>query len=399
MVARRVSPMIWCGVRTRLILPAELWDELDESGRRAVIHHELAHLRRRDHWLCWLELLACVLYWWHPVVWWVRKRLRDEADLCCDAWVTALMPGNRRAYAQALLSTQRFLGGSRGRLSRPVAPPATGLGVMSGGAKRFARRLTMVMTQRARPHRTLTGMALAAILAAAGLTSASLACPPDKEKEEQERQAKLRAVELRTQAGQARQAGQQARREAELAARADRAPVAVRAAKPPKPPKAPKPPVAARAPRAAVVLPPGADAEEASTFERHLRARSQPGTPRPAGDGGDLEQRLDSLERRLDGMEQRMDRLLDRLERRGEAPGSDTPMAVVVGEGETVARTYRLPEDLSERICDLMAREDVPVLVTPGDGEIVVHGDEHQHRAFRNLVGLLSTDEGEQTKV
>ncbi|HSG89371.1 MAG TPA: M56 family metallopeptidase, partial [Pseudomonadales bacterium] len=49
MVEDRVSPMICCSWRPRLILPRRLWDELDEPGRAAVVCHELAHLRRHDH--------------------------------------------------------------------------------------------------------------------------------------------------------------------------------------------------------------------------------------------------------------------------------------------------------------------------------------------------------------
>ncbi|MHC4949263.1 MAG: M56 family metallopeptidase, partial [Planctomycetota bacterium] len=86
MTDRDVSPMLWCGVRAHLVLPSRLWDRLDEDGREAVVLHELAHLRRRDHWLAWMDLVLGCLYWWHPVVWWVRRRIGDEADLCCDAW-------------------------------------------------------------------------------------------------------------------------------------------------------------------------------------------------------------------------------------------------------------------------------------------------------------------------
>ncbi|MCH7664118.1 MAG: M56 family metallopeptidase [Chloroflexi bacterium] len=75
-----ISPMLWCGRRVYLILPRELWTQLDDVGRKAVIYHELAHLHRRDHWVCWFEMIIGWLYWWNPVVWWVRKRIREEAD-------------------------------------------------------------------------------------------------------------------------------------------------------------------------------------------------------------------------------------------------------------------------------------------------------------------------------
>lgn len=175
MVQSRVSPMVWCVHKPRLILPTKLWSELDEAGRRAVIYHELAHLRRRDHWVAWVEAIVGLLYWWHPLVWWIRSRLHAEAEVCCDAWVTSLLPTERRAYAEALLRTKQY---SR-QETRWV--PTTGIAVTTGRAGRFARRLTMVMTKSVKPRLSLTGIAL--VLAVAGsswLATPARSCPPKK---------------------------------------------------------------------------------------------------------------------------------------------------------------------------------------------------------------------------
>ncbi len=173
MTDKQISPMVWSGFRAYLLLPRDLWEELDDLGRSAVISHELAHLKRRDHWVCWIEMLVGCIYWWHPVVWWVRKRLREEADLCCDAWVTSLMPTARSAYARALLRTKTMSNNS------PQTAPAFGLGGSRLQTKRFARRLTMVMTQHITPKRTLTGIALACTVTTAGwLVTPTLAGPP-----------------------------------------------------------------------------------------------------------------------------------------------------------------------------------------------------------------------------
>lgn len=178
-LGERVSPMIWHPLlarRTKLILPTHLWSQLDEVGRKAVLFHELAHLRRRDHWVRRAELLVAALYWWHPVVWWVRHRLHEEAELCCDAWVTWLLPRFRRAYAEALLVTKRFAAEPN------LTGPTVGIGITTGRARRFARRLTMVMTQSIAPRTSVPGLALVMVLAAAGwLATPAESCPP-KEK-------------------------------------------------------------------------------------------------------------------------------------------------------------------------------------------------------------------------
>src|SRR5262249_37595346 len=52
LVPGRLSPMLWSlGGAPRLLLPAELLEGLTREQRATLLLHELAHLRRRDHWV------------------------------------------------------------------------------------------------------------------------------------------------------------------------------------------------------------------------------------------------------------------------------------------------------------------------------------------------------------
>ena len=109
-----MAPALWAlGRRARLLVPEALWARLAEDQRAALLAHELAHLRRRDHWIRPLELFASSLYWWLPVLWWVRRFLHEAEEQCCDAWVVWTMPGSKRAYARTLLETIDFLADAR----------------------------------------------------------------------------------------------------------------------------------------------------------------------------------------------------------------------------------------------------------------------------------------------
>lgn len=135
----RTTPMIWSlGLRPRLILPRMLWKGLDGRRRTLLLTHELAHLKRGDHLLRFFELGVTVLYWWLPVVWWVRRALRDVEEQCCDAWVVWMFPEHARAYAETLLDTVDFL--------NPSADPEPLLASGFGKVQHLRRRLTMVMT-------------------------------------------------------------------------------------------------------------------------------------------------------------------------------------------------------------------------------------------------------------
>ena len=101
----------------------------------------------------------------------VMNRLHEEAEFCCDAWVTWLLPRGRRAYAEALLQTKQFISTNH----RPV--PASGIGVTTTGrARRFARRITMVMTERVTPRLSVSGSALAVVLASVSSSGERTLC-------------------------------------------------------------------------------------------------------------------------------------------------------------------------------------------------------------------------------
>ena len=68
LVRALVSPLLWAlAGRAHLLFPAALWGRLTAEQRDTLLLHELAHLRRRDHWVRRLEVVAVGLYWWLPV--------------------------------------------------------------------------------------------------------------------------------------------------------------------------------------------------------------------------------------------------------------------------------------------------------------------------------------------
>ena len=110
---------------------------MSDSVRR-WLRHELAHLKRGDHLVRFLELVVTALYWWHPLLWWIRQSLRDSEEQCCDAWVVWMFPGAAKSYAETLLDTLDFM--HRSAKAEPLL--ASGLGKVP----HLRRRLTMIMT-------------------------------------------------------------------------------------------------------------------------------------------------------------------------------------------------------------------------------------------------------------
>jgi beta-lactamase regulating signal transducer with metallopeptidase domain len=142
-VEAQVSPMLWgLGSATTLVLPAGLEAMLSRRELETLLLHELAHLKRRDHWVRFIELLAVALYWWNPVLWLCRRELRRREEECCDAWVVSTLPEEGRNYARALVTCIDFVAG----VPRPVAPGASAM----GSAGFMKRRVEMILRPRSR---------------------------------------------------------------------------------------------------------------------------------------------------------------------------------------------------------------------------------------------------------
>jgi hypothetical protein len=148
-----------------LLLPLQLINRIDAERRAALIAHELAHWRRGDYLVRWLELIVTAAFWWDPLVWLARRELREAEEQLCDAWVVWVLPDARRAYAAALVDTVEYL--SERSPLRPALPPlASGFGEV----RNLKRRIVMIMsgrgTRRLSPRTLAMGLSLAAGLLA-----------------------------------------------------------------------------------------------------------------------------------------------------------------------------------------------------------------------------------------
>ncbi len=162
------TPMLWCLGRPLLLLPEPLVKTLPVDRWRGILTHELAHLRRGDHWVSRIELAAGLFWWWNPLYWLTRARLDSEAELACDAWVVSTLPKDRLTYAEVLFDICATLS-----QARPALPT---LGV-AGSGRFFERRLTMILHDHVRCRLSPLALVGAALLALFALPSWLVAKP------------------------------------------------------------------------------------------------------------------------------------------------------------------------------------------------------------------------------
>jgi TonB family protein len=101
-------PIAWGIRRAHIVLPAHQ-DAWSDERLRAVLAHEMAHIRRRDWLTHLLAELACAIYWFHPLMWLGRNRLRHESELAADDEVLGL-GADAADYAAHLLAIVRAAG-------------------------------------------------------------------------------------------------------------------------------------------------------------------------------------------------------------------------------------------------------------------------------------------------
>ena len=92
--------------------PVLLWPEriscyLEDGHLEAILAHEVMHVRRWDNLISTIQMLVEVIFWFHPLVWWLGARLVDERERACDEAVLELC-NDRQTYAESILKTCKF---------------------------------------------------------------------------------------------------------------------------------------------------------------------------------------------------------------------------------------------------------------------------------------------------
>jgi bla regulator protein blaR1 len=103
----RMEPGVFGIVRPVLIWPEWLSERLDEEQMEAILAHEMTHQRRHDNLAAAIHMLVEVLFWFHPMVWWMERRMVEEREHACDEAVVRL-GSSPEAYAEGLLKACRF---------------------------------------------------------------------------------------------------------------------------------------------------------------------------------------------------------------------------------------------------------------------------------------------------
>lgn len=100
-------PSVAGTLRPVILMPLGALATFTPAMLRGVLAHELAHIRRHDYAVNLLQNFLESALFFHPAVWWLSCRMREEREFCCDDLAVALCD-DRAGYARALCELDRF---------------------------------------------------------------------------------------------------------------------------------------------------------------------------------------------------------------------------------------------------------------------------------------------------
>jgi TonB family protein len=101
------EPGVWRIWRPIVVFPRGLSGKLSVEELEAVMIHELIHVSRRDNLLGTLQMLICCLFWFHPFVWLIDRKLLAEREMICDENVIRYI-GKPDIYVSGLWKVAQF---------------------------------------------------------------------------------------------------------------------------------------------------------------------------------------------------------------------------------------------------------------------------------------------------
>lgn len=85
-----------------LLLPVSLITGVPDEALKAILAHELAHIRRYDYLINFCQMVIEAILFFNPAVWWISRQIRIEREVCCDnAGIASI--GRRIRYAEVLI--------------------------------------------------------------------------------------------------------------------------------------------------------------------------------------------------------------------------------------------------------------------------------------------------------
>jgi len=144
------TPCVVGWIKPVILAPASILTGLNASYLELILAHEIAHVKRYDIMVNYIQTFIETLLFFNPFVWWISNQIRLEREHCCDDIVVENF-GDRIKYAHALADLESF------RIPGPV------LAIGADGGKLLPRIKRLVSSKNESRYRPGIGATLITI--------------------------------------------------------------------------------------------------------------------------------------------------------------------------------------------------------------------------------------------
>ena len=150
------APCVVGWLRPVVLIPVAALGGLSVEELEMIIVHELAHIKRRDILINYVQTVLETLFFFNPAVWYISRRIRIEREHCCDDTAVKIT-GDKMKYVKALANLEELRAGTN-----RLAPAAT-----TGSLLERIRRIALPSTADRSPASALFNVFSIVLLAAA----------------------------------------------------------------------------------------------------------------------------------------------------------------------------------------------------------------------------------------
>ena len=101
-------PMTIGWLKPIVLIPASAFLQVSPRELETILIHELAHIKRYDYPINFLQNLVEILFFYHPCVWWISAKIRAEREFAVDEFVSQNFEADRITYAHALANLEEI---------------------------------------------------------------------------------------------------------------------------------------------------------------------------------------------------------------------------------------------------------------------------------------------------
>ena len=119
------TPMVIGWIKPVVIVPASVFLWMNPHELETILAHELFHIRRYDYPVNFIQSFVEILFFYHPLTWWISDNIRRERECACDEAVVKILENSNFIYANALANLEEFRHSAK-QTASPVLVAANG---------------------------------------------------------------------------------------------------------------------------------------------------------------------------------------------------------------------------------------------------------------------------------